>query len=242
MRRTGLLALAAFVPFVALAACGGDADGDDEVVVFAAASLTDAFTDIGAAYTTETGVAVTTSFAGSSDLARQIAEGAPADVFASADLANMAKVAEAAPDAVVFATNRAEIVVEAGNPHGVADLADLADPDLLVVVCAVEVPCGAYTAEILDRSGVALTPASYESNVKAVVTKVALGEADAGIVYATDVAAAGDTVEGVAIDAVANVTAEYPIAALDGTGERFVEFVRGDEAQRILREYGFGAP
>ncbi|MCB0968076.1 MAG: molybdate ABC transporter substrate-binding protein, partial [Ilumatobacter sp.] len=121
MRRTGLLALAAFVPFVALAACGGDADGDDEVVVFAAASLTDAFTDIGAAYTTETGVAVTTSFAGSSDLARQIAEGAPADVFASADLANMAKVAEAAPDAVVFATNRAEIVVEAGNPHGVAD-------------------------------------------------------------------------------------------------------------------------
>lgn len=231
--------LFALFPFVVLAACGQPSD--DDVVVFAAASLTDAFGEIADAYTAETGDEVVVSFAGSSDLASQIGEGAPADVFASADLTNMADVD---PDgsARVFATNGAEIVVEPGNPHAISTLADLADPDLLVVVCAEQVPCGAYTTEVLDRAGVDLTPVSFESNVKAVLTKVVLGEADAGIVYATDVAAADDTVDGVPIADEFDVEATYPIVALDAAGDAFVDFVLDDRAQQILREHGFGAP
>lgn len=230
------------VGLLVLAACGGSSD-DDEVVVFAAASLTDAFTEIGEAYADDGGDEVVFSFAGSSELAAQIAEGAPADVFASADRRNMDRV-DVDGDALVFATNRAAIVVEPSNPTGVATLDDLADPDRLVVVCAPEVPCGAYTATILERAGVDLTPVSLEANVKAVVTKVALGEADAGVVYATDIAAAGDTVDGVAIDESLNVMAEYPILALtdDPAVSDFVEFVTGADGQAILHEYGFGSP
>ena len=208
--------------------------------MFAAASLTDAFGEIAEAYTAETGDEVIVSFAGSSDLAAQIDEGAPADVFASADPANMAKVVDDGSPRD-FATNRAEIVVEPGNPHGVTTLADLADPDLLVVVCAVQVPCGAYTSTVLERAEVELTPVSFESNVRAVLTKVRLGEADAGIVYATDVVATPD-VDGVPIDETINVDATFPIAALDDAGAGFVEFVLDDRAQEILRSHGFGAP
>lgn len=232
-----LLALMMVLP---LAACGGPTD--DDVVVFAASSLTDAFDDIADAYTGSTGESVVISAAGSSDLAAQIAEGAPADVFASADVATMERIAGADGAARTFATNRAEIVVEPGNPHGIATLDDLADPGLLVVVCAEQVPCGAYTNEVLDRAGVDLTPVSFESNVRAVLTKVELGEADAGVVYSTDIAAAGERIDGVAIADEFNVEAEYPIVALGESGEAFVEFVLGDEAQQMLREHGFGAP
>lgn len=236
MRPFALFPLAALVAAVA---CG--APSDDDVVVFAAASLTDAFEEIVEAYTAETGDPVVVSFAGSSDLAAQIGEGAPADVFASADMANMA-VVDTDGSARTFATNRAEIVVEPGNPHAISTLADLADPDLLVVACAEQVPCGAYTSTVLGRAGVDLTPVSFESNVRAVLTKVVLGEADAGIVYATDVAAAGDAVEGVPIPDEFNVEATYPIVALDDSGAEFVEFVLGDRAQQILRDHGFGVP
>jgi molybdate transport system substrate-binding protein len=185
------------------------------------------------------------NFAGSSALAAQITQGAPADVFASADQPNMQKVVDAgyanAPG--VFASNRLQMVVGRGNPKGIRSLADLARPGLVVVVCAPAVPCGAYGAQALGKAGVTVHPASQEQDVKAVVTKVQLGEADAGIVYQTDVRAAGSGVEGVDIPAEQNVTAEYPIAVLKGAGPAaaaFVDFVRTAEGQRILAGFGFG--
>lgn len=190
---------------------------------------------------------VTFSFASSSDLARQVIEGAPGDVFASADLANMTKVtdAEAVSGApMVFATNRAEIVVAPGNPLGITGVADLATRDLVVVVCAPEVPCGTYAAEIFDRAGVAVTPDSLENNVKAVLTKVTLGEADAGVVYVTDVQAAGDAVSGVEIPTDGNVVADYPIVAVsdDPLARTFIDFVTSAAGQDILASSGFGPP
>lgn len=228
----------------------GGVEGD--VTVFAAASLTAAFTEIGDAFKDEHPDAkVVLSFAGSSDLVTQIIEGAPADVFASADLNNMTKVTDASLNAVepvVFAKNIAEIIVGAGNPKGVTGVEDLADPtDLIVVQCASEVPCGAYAETIYEHAGITATPASFEENVKAVVTKVTLGEADAGIVYATDVTSAGADAEGVAIPEDINVVAEYPIASLaeapnaDGA-QAFIDFILSEQGQTILASYGFLAP
>ena len=223
-----------------------------DVTVFAAASLTAAFTEIGDAFKVGNPDAnVVLNFAGSSDLVTQITEGAPADVFASADLDNMTKVSDAslnAAEPVVFATNIAEIIVGAGNPEGVTGVDDLADPtDLIVVQCASEVPCGAYAERIYANAGIKVTPASLEENVKAVVTKVALGEADAGIVYATDVTAAGADAEGVEIPADINVVAEYPIAPLaeapNANGaQAFIDFVLSDQGQKILASFGFLGP
>lgn len=236
------------------AGCSSDdapAAGDGDVTVFAAASLTAAFTEIGDAFTVEhPGATVTFNFAASSDLVTQITEGAPVDVFASADLANMTKLIDAdgnATEPVVFATNLAQIIVGPGNPKGITGVADLANDDLIVVQCAPEVPCGKYAAQIFDNAGVTVTPKSFEENVKAVVTKVTLGEADAGIVYVTDVTAAGADAEGVEIPADVNVIAEYPIATTveapnPAGAEAFIDFVLGEQGQEILASYGFGAP
>jgi len=224
---------------------------EGDVTIFAAASLTAAFTEIADAFMVENPDAnVVLNFAGSSDLVTQITEGAPADVFASADLNNMTKITDAslnADEPVVFATNIAEIIVGAGNPMGVTGVEDLADPsDLIIVQCAPEVPCGSYAERIYENAGITVTPASFEENVKAVVTKVTLGEADAGIVYATDVTAAGDEAEGVEIPADINVVAEYPIAPLveapnaDGA-QAFIDFVLSEQGQKILASYGFVA-
>ena len=163
------------------------------------------------------------SFDASSALVTQIIEGAPADVFASADTANMDKLTAEelnGTDPVVFATNLLTIIVPAGNPAGVTGVEDLANPDLKVVLCAEEVPCGNYANQILDSAGVEVTPVSLEENVRGVVTKVTSGEADAGIVYVTDVTAAGDAAEGVEIPEDINVVAEYPIATVARVGER----------------------
>jgi molybdate transport system substrate-binding protein len=234
--------------------CGTDSGGSARtgvVAVFAAASLTEAFTELGEAFTDEQpGVELTLNFAGSSDLVTQITDGAPADVFASADLANMARLTDADGNAgtpVIFATNVAEILVEAGNPAGIAGVADLADDDLVVVQCAPEVPCGSYAEQIFDNAGVAVTPKSFEENVRSVVSKVTLGEADAGIVYRTDVIAAGEAASGVAIPDDVNVVAEYPIVATatagNPTGARsFIDFVLSPAGQAILAGHGFGAP
>ena len=234
------------------ASCGtDDDDGTGGVTVFAAASLTDAFTELGEAFSRENpGVEVTFNFAASSALVAQIVEGAPADVFASADLASMEELTAAdadGSDPVLFATNVAEIIVAAGNPTGIAAVADLADEDLIVVQCAPDVPCGAYATQILENAGVAVTPSSFEENVRAVVTKVVLGEADAGIVYATDVTSAGADAEGVEIPDEVNVVGEYPIAvtreASNPDGARaFVAFVLSEQGQAILASYGFCAP
>ena len=247
-------AVAFVIAALLVASCGASDSGSGDgagVTVFAAASLTAAFTEIGEAFMVDHPDAeVTFNFAGSSALAAQITEGAPVDVFASADLANMDELIDAGLEAaapVVFAANLAEIIVESGNPQGVTGVADLADPDLVVVQCAPEVPCGAYAEQIFDNAGVTVTPSSFEENVKAVVTKVVLGEADAGIVYRTDVIAAGDDAAGVAIPADVNVVAAYPVVALadapnpDGARE-FIDFVLGPSGQQILASYGFDSP
>lgn len=258
--RRCLVGVAAALALVG-ASCGSDSGSpagsagagtapSGEVTVFAAASLTAAFTELAAAFTdARPGLDVTLNFAGSSDLVAQILDGAPADVFASADLATMAELTDATGLAtpVTFATNVAEILVEAGNPAGIAGVADLADEDLVVVQCAPDVPCGSYAEQIFDNAGVTVTPKSFEGNVRAVVSKVTLGEADAGIVYRTDVIAAGDAASGVAIPEDVNVVAEYPIVATpDATnpdGARsFIDFVLGPEGQEILVGHGFGAP
>jgi molybdate transport system substrate-binding protein len=221
------------------------------VTVLAAASLTEAFTEIGiafeAAYPT---TKVTFSFAASSELVAQILEGAPADVFASADETNMARLTEAgaaAGDPVVFARNRLEIIVEPDNPLAVTGLADLARDDVTLILCAETVPCGEYARQALDAAGVTVTPASFEDKVKGVVSKVILGEADAGIVYQTDVLAAGSDAAGIEIPDDANVIAVYPIAATADAANpagaaAFVDFVVGGEGQAILMRYGFLAP
>jgi molybdate transport system substrate-binding protein len=252
-------ALRLLAPALALLAmlgtsCGSedsDSSTSGDVTVFAAASLTAAFTDIGEAFMAANPDAkVEFNFAASSELVTQIGAGAPADVFASADLSNMTKLTDAgnnATEPVVFATNLAEIIVGAGNPKGITGVADLENEDLIVVLCAPEVPCGKYAAKVFETAGVTVTPKSLEENVKAVVTKVTLGEADAGIVYVTDVAAAADEAEGVEIPEDINVLAEYPIAVTKeaphaDSAQAFIDFVVDEQGQEILASYGFLAP
>jgi molybdate transport system substrate-binding protein len=240
---------------VLLTACGagGGSAGDRRlrgtVTVLAAASLQESFTELGRRFEDQhAGTTVRFSFDASSNLARQVEAGAPADVVATADEASMAPVADAGlvsrPE--VFARNRLTIVVARGNPRGVAALTDLERAGLDVVLCAPEVPCGRLAREVLDRAGVAVQPRSLEPTVKGVVSKVTLGEADAGIVYATDVRAAGDETEGVAIPAAQNVVTHCPVAVVKDApnrqaAARFVELVRSEEGRRVLAAAGFEA-
>ena len=255
MRRVVVAALA-----LALAGCAAqpagprtpDADAlAGSITVFAAASLSGAFTGLARDFESRhPGTTVALNFAGSSDLATQLTEGAPADVFASADEKNMTKATDAGlgdGEPVDFATNVLEIAVAPGNPEGIDGLADLDDPDVATVVCAPAVPCGSATAAVAAAAGVALSPVSEESSVTDVLGKVVSGEADAGIVYVTDVLAAGDTVEGVAIDEADRAVNTYPIVALRGSAEpalarAFVAFVAGPDGRRVLHAAGFGAP
>lgn len=222
-----------------------------DVVVFAASSLTDAFNEIGRAFTAANPAAtVKFNFAGSSDLVTQIANGAPADVFVSADDSNMKKLTDAAENAgdpVAIAKNSFEIIVEKGNPKGIATLADLAKPGMIVVLCAAAVPCGKGAVKVLANAAVTVTPKSLEDKVKGVVTKVTAGEADAGIVFVTDVKAAGDAAAGVEIPVAVNAISNYPIvvtkeAVNPFAAKAFVDFVAGAAGQAILAKYGFLAP
>jgi molybdate transport system substrate-binding protein len=246
------LAAAMAVAALALAACGdgttsgGSSGSANEIKVFAAASLTAAFTELGQQYTSANGgTKVSFNFAGSQALATQIQQAAPADVFASADTTNMDKVKDLVGTPQNFASNRLQIVVEKGNPKGVKTLDDLANPDLKVVLAAPDVPAGKYAAEALNTAKVTVKPVSEEDNVKAVVTKVSLGEADAGIVYVTDVTAGGDKVEGVDIPKDQNVTATYPIATVEAGKDKaqaFLDLVLSDQGQQVLKQYGFLPP
>ncbi len=240
--------------FAALgAACGDDPEQTElagRITVLAAASLTEAFTEIGKAFeSANRATTVTFSFGSSSTLATQANQAAPADLFASADEANMGKVVDAgnATGPVPFVRNRLAILVGPGNPKGITALADLADPDVSFVLCGVEAPCGKFGRQALERAGVKAEPRSYEENVKAVVTKVTLGEVDAGIVYATDAQAAGDSAVGLDIAAEHNVIAVYPIAVLKQSGTpggaaAFKAFVLSPAGQGIMAKYGFAPP
>lgn len=216
-----------------------------ELTVYAAASLSGAFDEIGAAFTEKNpDVQFSGVYDGSSTLVTQLLEGAPADVFASADEANMQKLEDAAVDPTLFASNTLVIAVPAGNPAGVEDLADLAD--VTTVLCAPEVPCGAASATLLSNAGVTVDAASLEQNVTAVLTKVAAGEADAGLVYATDVVGRDD-VEVIVPDGADEVVNHYPIAALSeasnaAAADEFVAFVLSGDGQAVLADFGFGAP
>ena len=263
--RTGILTVLAAVAVAGiLAGCsaGSGAAGSSRspspaaavtgsVTVFAAASLTPTFTELGHRFEkAHPGARVTFSFAGSSDLVSQLKEGAPADVFASADQANMAKVTAAnlaSGTPVDFATNVLAIAVPPGNPAHIASFADLAKPDVKTVICAPQVPCGAATAKVEASSGVQLRPVSEESSVTDVLGKVASGEADAGVVYVTDVKAAGKKIGRVPFPEASKTVNTYPIVAMAGSGNpsaaaAFVRFVTGAEGRAVLTAAGFGAP
>lgn len=221
------------------------------LTVFAASSLTESYTALVDAFMdANPDVDVRLNFAGSAELVAQIAAGAPVDVIATADASSVAAAIDAldasdepAPQSVRFATSTLQIVVEAGNPLAITSLADLADPDLVVVLCDESVPCGRYAAQALDASKVTLTPASREQSAKAVMSKVLLGEADAGIAYRTDVVAAGDAVTGIALPNALGVMVEYWMVARDSAlAAAFAAFVLGTVGQETLASYGFGAP
>ncbi|MEM7285533.1 MAG: molybdate ABC transporter substrate-binding protein [Actinomycetota bacterium] len=228
-------------------ACGRG-DSERAVLVFAAASLTDAFAEIEAAYEAEhPDVDIQVNVAGSSALREQILEGAPADVFASADELIMGQVVDAGfgtGEPRIFATNRLQLAVPAGNPGEVRGLADVGDEDLLVGVCAVTVPCGRFATEVFARAGVEAAPDTTEPDVRALLTKLATDELDVGVVYATDVIAADGEVEGLEIADDVNIEARYPILALTGSDQAndFVDFVASGDGQAILVAQGFGTP
>lgn len=244
------------VAAVVLAGCArsGGGPGNDagaEVLVSAAASLTDAFAAVAAAFEeAHPGVRVVLNLAGSSTLREQILEGAPADVFASANTSNMEAVVEGgevanAPE--IFAHNLLQIAVPQDNPAGISGLEDFARQDLLIGLCAEDVPCGDFARQALAKAGVVPAVDTNEPDVRALLTKIEVGELDAGITYVTDVASTGGKVEGVDIPPSENVVAEYPIAVLadapNPEGARaFVDFILSSAGRGLLAEYGFASP
>lgn len=236
------------------AAEAGQASGPHirgRLLVSAAASLTDAFAAVDSAFeAAHPNVDVALNLGGSSSLRAQILGGAPVDVFASANASNMDRVVRAGQVSGkphVFARNRLQIAVPAGNPAGVHDLHDFADAKLRIGLCAPQVPCGDFARKVLERAGVVPSLDTDEPDVRALLTKIELGELDAGITYVTDVVSARGSVQGIDIPDDVNVTAEYPIAVLEGApnpvaAEAFVAFVLSGAGQAILEKYGFESP
>jgi molybdate transport system substrate-binding protein len=257
-----LASVAAAGLVLTLAACGSSSTSSGSaatsgapqartLTVLAAASLTGTFAAIGKQFETDNpGVTVKFSYGGSSDLAQQIVNGSPADVFAAASDATMKTVTVAnltASPSTIFATNVLQIATVPGNPKGIATFADLAKPDLKVVVCAAQVPCGAAATKIEKATGVTLKPVSEEPDVKSALSKVTTGNADAGLVYVTDVMAAKGTVQGVSFPEAKNAVTNYPIAVLKNASQadlaaKFVAAVKGEMGQKTLQAAGFGAP
>jgi molybdate transport system substrate-binding protein len=254
------LRMAAAAAVVLLAGCAG-ATGDAgsaapppeqrTLTVFAAASLTEVFSELEPRFEeVHPRVDVVFNFGASSDLAQQIVNGGPADLFAAANTSTMKTVSDAGlvdGEPTVFATNVLEIVTPPGNPAGITSFADLARPDLKVVVCAPQVPCGSAAEKIEQATGVTLNPVSEEPDVKSTLGKVTTGNADAGLVYATDVHAAGDTVQGVEFPEAAQAVNDYPIAVIAKApaadlARAFQELVTGAEGRAALGSAGFGSP
>ena len=258
--RVRLVATVAAV--LALAGCGGSGPGstasapasgepDGTLTVFAAASLTGVFTDLGRQLEKDDpGLHVRFDFAGSSQLATQLTQGAPADVFASANTQQMKVVTDAhlqSGDPQVFTENVLEIAVPKGNPGHVTGLKDFANPALTLAVCAPDVPCGAAAKQVFAAAGVDAKPDTQEEDVKAALTKVQLGEVDAALVYTTDVEAAGGQVQGIAFPEAEKAVNRYPIAALKAApnpraAEAFVRLVLSPQGQQALAKAGFRAP
>lgn len=247
-----LLAATVAALILPLAACGSSdsssGGGSKTLTVFAAASLTDTFTELGKDFEkAHSGVTVKFSFGGSADLVSQIQGGAPADVFASADEPTMAKLGGDAVAPKDFATNVLEIATPPGNPAKITSFHDLAKPGLKVVVCAAEVPCGAATKQMEQKTGTTIKPVSEEQSVTDVLGKITSGEADAGVVYVTDVAGAGSKVTGVKFPESSQVVNTYPIATVKDSknaalDKEFVDYVLGSAGQKVLQDAGFGKP
>jgi molybdate transport system substrate-binding protein len=237
---------------VGLVVACSSATVEGELLVSAAASLTDAFAEVEVAFEeANPGVDVLLNLGPSSGLREAILEGAPADVFAAANTSNMDQVAEAGEvngEPEIFVTNMLQIVVPAGNPGDVAGLEDFAREELLIGLCAEDVPCGDFGRQALENAGVIPSLDTNEPDVRALLTKIENDELDAGIVYVTDVLSSPPgEVEGIDIPAEVNVVAEYPIAALASApnpeaAAAWVEFVLSDEGQAILTSYGFTSP
>jgi len=232
-------------------ASGGAAPQAQTLTVLAAASLTETFNALGKQFETDhPGVTVKLNYAGSSDLAQQIVNGAPADVFAAASDATMKTVTDAgltAAKPVTFAKNVLQIATPPGNPKGIATFADLAKPGVKVVVCAPQVPCGAAAQKIEKATNTALKPVSEEADVKSVLSKVETGDADAGLVYVTDVNSAGNKVQGVNFPEASQASTNYPIAVLKKApaadlANQFVTLVTGEQGQKALEQAGFAKP
>ncbi|TDW88298.1 molybdate transport system substrate-binding protein [Kribbella pratensis] len=256
-RRTAFAALAT-VAALAVAGCGGDTPAASSpstsssalsgtVNVFAAASLTGTFTQLGKDFeAVHPGVKVTFNFGGSSALAQQINSGAPADVFASAAPKNMDDVKDKGTP-TNFVKNTLEIAVPKGNPGKITGIKDFADKNKKLAICAAQVPCGAAAAKVFAAVGITAQPDSLEQDVKAALTKVSLGEVDAALVYKTDVLSAKDKVEGIEFPESSKAVNEYPIATLtkapnpDGA-QAFVDYVLSDKGKMVLTAAGFDAP
>lgn len=240
--------LAVFV--VVTTACADSAEGE-VLLVSAAASLTDAFNGIALAYEADhPGIDVRLNLAGSTTLREQALNGAPTDVLATANPETMATVVDAgltAGDAIVFARNRMAIAAPAGNLAGITGLADFTESALLLGLCAEPVPCGTLARRILARAVVTPAVDTNEPDVRSLLTKIEADELDAGIVYVTDVVAAGDSVEGIDIPDEINLATEYPIAVLQSASnievaQDFVGFVRSAKGREILSRHGFELP
>lgn len=259
MRRSLLSLAAAAALVIGLAGCSAGsspepteaASQEAPLIVFAAASLQSSFDELAAAFEAEHPEYPVDEirYDGSQALATQLVDGADADVIAFASEASIVPVVDAgvADETTLFATNTLQIAVAPGNPKGIEALTDLADDAITVVLCAPEVPCGAASQTLLTDAGVTVTPASEETNVTSVVRRVTDGEADAGLVYATDVQDSAGALEGITPENAQVAVNRYPLAIAanapspDGAAA-FVDFVLSDAGQKILADHGFGAP
>ena len=265
-RRLTALVAAAGLGALVLTGCGGQSGGsnaaasspeagagggDKTLRVSAAASLTQSFDQLAEEFEKDhPGVSVDVNYGGSSGLVQQLTEGAPADVFASADQKNMTKLTDAdlaQGEPKIFATNVLTLVVPKDNPAGIRSVQDVLGKNVKLVTCAPEVPCGAATQKVEQANGVELAPVSQENAVTDVLGKVTSGQADAGIVYVTDAKAAGDKVTTIEIPKTDEAINTYPIVALKASEQpelatEFVDLVTGERGQKVLQDAGFGAP